>query len=147
MHLWPNIVFWQVQNTSTSTTGTSTTVAWCVRDDPAQRSQRDTWCPSGVDSETALPLYADVELSDSNGVLLVGVSSVQLSLNESSPLALRFPGSSGRLVLLSPQWQACKEIHRIFLVWPRGYVHSCFILFLFLFLLLSTYIYHAILSP
>lgn len=110
----------QVQNTSTSTTGTSTTVAWCVRDDPAQRSQRDTWCPSGVDSETALPLYADVELSDSNGVLLVGVSSVQLSLNESSPLALRFPGSSGRLVLLSPQ-------RSIFFIWAMSEIFSSWV--------------------
>ena len=79
----------------------STTPAWCTRAD-ADPAQKDTWCPSGVDSETVLPLYADVELSDSGGVLLVDVFSVQFSLNGSAPLAVGFTGS-GKLMALVPE--------------------------------------------
>lgn len=86
---------------TTTVTGTSTTASWCSKSDGDQ-ARKDTWCPSGVDSDSDLPFYADVELSDTGGVLLLDVFSVQLSLNGSSPLAFRFP-NDGRLILLVPE--------------------------------------------
>lgn len=90
----------QVGSTTASTSVSSTTPPWCTRSDSDQ-AQTDVWCASGVDSEIALPVYADVELSDPGGVLFVDVSSVQFSLNESSALAFRVV-NSGRLLLLVP---------------------------------------------
>ncbi|CAJ1437050.1 unnamed protein product [Effrenium voratum] len=84
-------------STRTTRTSTSTTVVFCVGGEPPQI---DTWCPSGVTSEDYLPVYADVELLDPDGILLFGVSAVQLSLNESTSLAMSMPG--GKITMLAP---------------------------------------------
>lgn len=96
----------------------TTTPPWCTRAD-ADPAQKDTWCPSGVDSESALPFYADVELSDTEGVLLVDVFSVQFSLNGSSPLAFRSTGA-GRLILTVPERSA-------FFVWAMSEIFSLWV--------------------
>ena len=107
-----------VGSTTASTSVSSTTPPWCTRSDSDQ-AQTDVWCASGVDSEIALPVYADVELSDPGGVLFVDVSSVQFSLNESSALAFRVV-NSGRLLLLVPTPST-------FFVWAMSEIFSSWI--------------------
>eukprot|EP00435_Cladocopium_sp_Y103_P068480 s1255_g31.t1 len=108
-------------NGTTTMTLSTTTPPWCTRAD-ADPAQKDTWCPSGVDSESALPFYADVELSDTEGVLLVDVFSVQFSLNGSSPLAFRSTGAgtTGRLILMVPE-------RSTFFVWAMSEIFSLWV--------------------
>ncbi|CAE7214372.1 psiR [Symbiodinium sp. CCMP2592] len=85
--------------TSSTTSATTTEIPWCSRGDQAQI---DTWCPSGVTLETELPVYADAELADEQGVLLFGVFGVQLSMQGSSALTVGLP-PPGQLTLLSTE--------------------------------------------
>eukprot|EP00931_Biecheleriopsis_adriatica_P040733 TRINITY_DN23337_c0_g1_i1.p1 TRINITY_DN23337_c0_g1~~TRINITY_DN23337_c0_g1_i1.p1 ORF type:complete len:4853 (-),score=966.29 TRINITY_DN23337_c0_g1_i1:13-14571(-) len=74
--------------TATATTTATTSFFWCTMGEAAQT---DTWCPSDVTDAETLPIYADVEIADEQGLLLIDVSAVQLSLNGSAALSLGNP--------------------------------------------------------